>query len=206
MAKYVVLMSRRQEMSRSSFFKHYEERHASLAMALLSFAKYRRSHVADADGEPVDFDCLTEVYDAKVAATGEIAQQILEDERRFVDQSMVRTAVAEEIFLAGEAGGLDGPATRRRILLLEREGGMSDTQMVDAARTWAGQFKDDQVRRITLDLMKPQKTIHNNPVIFPGDSMLSFWPRDAVPVLPPPPAGLRLAASVMTLVYETAAA
>lgn len=203
MAKHIVLMPRRPDISRAAFLKHYEAGHAPLAMALLSFAKYRRNHVSEVDGGQVDFDCLTEIYDSTVVITEDMARQIAEDENRFADRSRVRTATAEEIPLMGDRAAIDRPGTKRRILLLERGGGVSKTQMLDAAYAWVRQFGEGQVRRATLDFAAPHKTVHNNSSVFPGDTMLSFWPGDALPATPPVPGGLRLLASLTAIVYET---
>jgi len=203
MAKIAILMSRRPDLSRPAFREYYETGHAKLAAEHLQLVKYLRNHVIDADGAPIDFDCLTELYlDTSVPQTptdGEVGQMFAEDESRFCDRPLVRSATSVETILAGGPREVDAPGTRRVVLILE-----SGTDITAAARRWAASFDRDRIRRITLDVTTPMRTaIHDPGHFFPFGAFMSLWPAGALPAIPAAPAGIRLVSTVTTEIYET---
>ena len=117
MLKLVILIKRREGMSREAFIDHYEKRHAPLVRSLLpEIVKYRRNYVRDdtlitmASSNPVaqvglPFDVVTEAfykdrasYEAMLArmANPVTRAQIAEDEERFADRSRTTLFLVDE--------------------------------------------------------------------------------------------------------------
>jgi len=207
MAKIVILMSRRADTSRPAFRQYYEDRHAKLAAGNLFLVKYLRNHVTDVDGEAIDFDCLTEFYpDTTVPPApmeGALGPMFAEDESRFCDRPLIRSATSVETLLAGSPREVDPTGTRRVVLILEGDAGSTD--FLAMLRGWAASFDQDRIRRITLDVTTPMQTpIHDPGHVFPLRAFLSLWPVGELPAIPAPPAGVRLVSKVTTAIHETA--
>ena len=112
MIKCIALLRKRADLSREDFIAYYETRHAPLVLSLLpGIVEYRRSFVQPggafpaADGSPIDFDVITEIwledraaYDRFIAKSAEpdIARQIAEDEEHLFERSASRMVVVEE--------------------------------------------------------------------------------------------------------------
>ena len=69
MIKCIALLRKRADLSREDFIAYYETRHAPLVLSLLpGIVEYRRSFVQPggavpaADGSPIDFDVVTEIW------------------------------------------------------------------------------------------------------------------------------------------------
>lgn len=106
MIKVVLLVRRKDGISREEFRRYYESRHAPLAASQLrSCVRYVRNFVVDdLAGEP-DFDCITEFwYELEGpwrAARDRIAteasrQALAQDEAQFMDRSSMRVVVVAE--------------------------------------------------------------------------------------------------------------
>lgn len=112
MIKCIALLKKRADISREEFIDYYENKHAPLVLSLLpGIVEYRRSFVqadgafAAADGSPIDFDVVTEIWlpDREAhqrflarAAEPEIARQLAEDESKMCDGAATRMVVADE--------------------------------------------------------------------------------------------------------------
>ena len=112
MIKCIALLRKRADISREEFIAYYETTHAPLVLSLLpGIVEYRRSFVQPggafpaADGSPIDFDVVTEIWlpDAEAhrrflarAAEPEIARRLAEDEATMCDGAATRMVVVEE--------------------------------------------------------------------------------------------------------------
>jgi hypothetical protein len=114
--KMIVLFRRKQELTAEQFRDHYEKRHAPLAMKLFPYLKgYRRNYIRHdlkhqrAAGEitnaPLDFDAITEItfdtsadYERMVCdmADAAIRDQVVEDEKRFLDRTATVVFLVDE--------------------------------------------------------------------------------------------------------------
>lgn len=115
--KIVSLIVRRPDLDRDAFARHYDLRHAPLALKVLpaSFDFYRRNHVVEPAEAP--FDCLSEFRfrDAETMRSifeylgSEASRVVHEDEERFMDRSRnAFHAVQEEVVRAGPPGPDEG--------------------------------------------------------------------------------------------------
>ena len=96
MIKTITMITRKADISREDFVKHYEEVHAPLALKHLPMIKrYVRNHVVDIPGmEEPAFDCITELWldDLEDAmklfefVTSDEGQVIRDDEEKFLDR------------------------------------------------------------------------------------------------------------------------
>lgn len=115
--KIISLIVRRPDLDRAAFARHYDERHAPLALQVLPapFRAYRRNHVVEPDDAPCD--CLSEFVFPDAEATKQIFEYLAspdsavihEDEERFMDRP--RNAfyvVEEEVVRARPADSGDG--------------------------------------------------------------------------------------------------
>jgi hypothetical protein len=208
MAKNVILMSRRADISRPAFQQYYEECHAKLAAENLFLVKYLRNHVTDVDGAPIDFDCLTEFYpDTTVPPApmeGQLGPMFAEDESRFCDRPLIRTATSVETLLAGIPREVDPAGTQRVVMILKPSEGSGSADFLAAVRGWADSLDGDRIRRITLDVTTPMKSpLHDPGHIFPFGVFVSLWPVSQLPAIPAPPSGISLVSRVMTVIHET---
>ncbi len=204
--KSVCLLSHRPGSSRETFRDYYENSHSRLGSRYFPFRKYVRNHVLSSVGE-VDFDVLTEFYfddDVDIAGvhSGRIREILDEDERRFMDQSMIRSAGAEELLLAGSARNIAPAGTRRQMLMLQHTGDSAGFR--DAANSWGKQLAADHgLPRVTVDYTRSQVTSGQG--AFPFAAVLSLWlpPQGKVPGELSAPAGIALQAAVLTDVCES---
>ena len=106
MLKEMLLIKRKEGLSKEEFIKHYEEVHAPLILKMCpSVKKYTRNYVqhAIAGGEP-DFDCITEVWyedEAGLQALIEIynseAGKVIRDsEASFMNESKLVVVFVDE--------------------------------------------------------------------------------------------------------------
>jgi hypothetical protein len=111
MLKIMAFLTRRQDLATSAFIEHYEARHVPLIRTLAAPpAIYKRSYLVRGDelnleNGGVDFDVVTELVFADRAAYrawGEAvfrpgnAEQVVEDEARFLDRTRTRAFVVDE--------------------------------------------------------------------------------------------------------------
>lgn len=112
MIKCIAMLKRRADLTRDDFITYYETKHAPLIVSLLpGIVDYRRNFVeADgafpaADGTPIDFDVVTEIWLADREAHARfiaratdpaIAQIIADDEAQMCDRAATRMVVVEE--------------------------------------------------------------------------------------------------------------
>jgi uncharacterized protein (TIGR02118 family) len=169
--KSICLLSQKPGSSREAFRAYYEDNHAVLGMRHFPFTKYLRNHVVSASA-PIDFDVVSEFYSDDLAKSGEIMAgpigAIMDaDEKRFMDQSLIRPAASEETILYGPPRDIAEPGTRRVLMML-------DSPDVAALTRWARDFGEANpgVERISLDLTTPFAA---GPRAFPFDAVLSLW-------------------------------
>jgi hypothetical protein len=121
MAKIVVLIRRRADLSRGEFRDYYEEKHVPLALSFIRpfLLDYRRTYLQDeagyadmvaGDGEAqrddsFAYDCVTEMWFRDEAAAErmfevlsrpEVRDALTADENRFLDRESVRVIRCEE--------------------------------------------------------------------------------------------------------------
>jgi len=177
--KSICLLSQKTGSSREAFRRYYEDNHAILGMRHFPFAKYLRNHVVTASG-PIDFDVLSEFYSDDLAKSAEIMAgpigAIMDaDEKRFMDQSLIRPAASDETILYGPPRDIAPPGTRRVLMML-------DAPDAAALAAWAPKFAGahPEITRISLDLATPFVAGDR---AFPFDGVLSLWlkPGEAAP-------------------------
>ena len=106
MLKEMLLIKRKEGLSKEDFVKHYEEVHAPLIMKMCpSVKKYTRNYVQHAltGGEP-GFDCITEVWYEDAAGLKALAglyssdegKVIRDSEASFLDQSKLVAMLVDE--------------------------------------------------------------------------------------------------------------
>ena len=206
--KSVCLLTRRAGTTREAFRDYYETQHCRLGMKYFPFAKYLRNHVLAASAD-IDFDCVSEFYfdpersggDLMATPVGDILRA---DERKFMDQGLIRPAVAEESILAGPPRDVAAPGTQRQLLMLEPAGGTAEAAFFAAARDWGLGLGAAQegVMRVSLD-----RTTAFAPGAagFPWRAMLSLWlaPGAAPARITAPSAALRLGVALLVDVCES---
>jgi uncharacterized protein (TIGR02118 family) len=176
--KSVCLLSRKPGSSREAFRTYYEERHALLGMRYFPFSKYVRNHVVSAS-RPIDFDCVSEFYVPDIAKSvqvlaGPVGAIMDADEKRFMDQSLLRPAASEETILYGPARGPARADSRRVMVMMHRPD-------VAALRDWASLFgaAEAGVARVSLD---NATSFTERSRAFPFDAVLSLWLTPGAPL------------------------
>ena len=141
MIKLISVKTRRPDLSREEFRRHYEGRHVPLGLGFLErfrWRKYVRNHVVATLAGEAGFDCLTEFWVASAAdhaLTRGFVQsadfQVLDDDdRRFNDVTRRLSFEVEEQLLSGPPRAVDPAGTRRVSMLI---GGPSGTALAGAA-------------------------------------------------------------------------
>jgi uncharacterized protein (TIGR02118 family) len=186
MMKSVCLLTRRSGSSRADFQAYYEANHAPLAIQHFPFRKYVRNHLLD--GEDLDFDTVSEFWADDLAATaglmeGPVGEVLRADERRFMDQSMIRPAGAAERLIAGPPRGMEDGGDKTA-LFVRRAEGVPMEAFVQAAVGW-GAGLGSRARRVTMDEVSPWTASG-----FPADAILWLWGLDGA--VGPPPADVTL--------------
>jgi hypothetical protein len=205
--KSVCLLTRRAGTTREAFRDYYETQHCRLGMKYFPFAKYLRNHVLAASAD-IDFDCVSEFYfdpergggDLMATPVGDILRA---DERKFMDQGLIRPAVAEESILAGPPRDVAAPGTQRQLLMLDPAVGTTDEGFAAALRDWGLALgAAPGVMRVSLD-----RTTAFAPGAagFPWRAMLSLWlaPGAAPVAIPVPPVAVALGVELLADVCES---
>jgi uncharacterized protein (TIGR02118 family) len=138
--KTVDFMPRRPDIDRAAFRRHYEERHAPLAVPLFPFRRYRRNHLVDQAVEP-GFDCVSEFWVSSLAEigalmTGDAGETMRADERSFLDQVANIAVRADPVLTANDQG--------TTLLMIHDESGDRDALIAACRAAGAG-----------LDLLSP---------------------------------------------------
>lgn len=184
--KNVILVNRRDGMTRDAYREHYEAVHAPIGARWFHFHKYVRAHVVEAEAEPVEFDCYGEFWPAATVAEltevlkGPAAQIIADDHVAFMHARRTGGNV-EEILLAGAPRGIDPPRRRREIVLLRRRPS-ARVEDYDAALRAIGEALVDgkQAVRVILDRPVPGGPGLGN---IQADGILHVWPTGTAPLL-----------------------
>jgi uncharacterized protein (TIGR02118 family) len=170
--KSICLLSQKPGSSRTQFRDYYEATHAPLAAQHFPFRKYVRNHVLDAD-DAIDFDVVSEFYVDDFALTANVlagpAGAIFDaDEKRFMNQALVRPAMAQETLAYGPPRDVVRSPERRWLLMLTGDGANQ------AALDWGRAIGEEcgQIRRVTLDWATSFSTDERR---FPFAGMLSLW-------------------------------
>lgn len=202
--KSICLLTHRPGTTREAFRDYYETRHSRLGSRYFPFRKYVRNHLLSTS-TGVDFDVITEFFfddGVNVAGvhSGRVREIMDEDERRFMDQSLIRPSGVEEVLLAGNPRDIAPSGTRRQMLLLNRDtdDAAFRAAVADWGRTLAEQYA---LPRVSVDYAVPRA----GDTAFPFDAVLSLW-------LPATgaglgelsaPAGVRLSVDLLAEVYES---
>jgi len=164
--KLISVKTRRPDLSRAEFRRHYEGRHVPLGLGFrerFGWARYARSYVVAVRAGAVGFDCLTEFWyasDAALARTRAFAgspefRVLDEDDRRFLDVGRRLAFEVEERAIAG-APGRAAPAVLRRVaLVLGRRAGVAAPAFSRAALEFARELAAEPAgawERVALDL------------------------------------------------------
>ena len=205
--KSVCLLTRRAGTTRAAFRDYYETQHCRLGMKYFPFVKYLRNHVVAASAD-IDFDCVSEFYTDLGRVSGDlmatpIGDIMRADERKFMDQALIRPAVAEESILAGPPRDVAAPGTQRQILMLHPAAGEPDEAFFDVVRAWGLELgAAPGVMRASLDRTAIFRT--DGPA-FPWRAMLSLWlaPGAAPAQIAAPPAALGLGVALLADVCES---
>jgi len=106
MIKIMMLVSRRQDLSREQFREYYETVHAPLAARHLPhLVRYVRNYVVDQFREGMNCDCITEFWfdhpgpwseARKVLLPPKLLDRFAEDEEKFMDRQSMRVIVVEQ--------------------------------------------------------------------------------------------------------------
>ena len=189
--KTICMLSQRPGSTRAAFRDYYENSHSRLGSRYFPFAKYVRNHLVESSRE-TDFDVLTEFYFVDDAApgalmAGPVGEIMSLDERKFMDQSLIRSALVQESLLAGPPRDMATPGTRRQMLMLNPDG-CEDASFVAAVSHWGTSLAIlPGVVRVSLDIADPQWA--GAPSRFPWRAVLSLWLSDeagATAIAPPP--------------------
>lgn len=130
MMKSICTLTRRADFSRRQFQDYYENQHSLLAIQHFPFVGYVRNHVVG--GGDIGFDTISEFWAVDVdklasLMKGPVGKLLQEDERRFMDQSLIAPGYARETVISDGQG-----PSRRFALLLNWEG--EDFDVVNWAR------------------------------------------------------------------------
>jgi hypothetical protein len=200
--KSLCLLTRRAGTTREAFRDYYETQHCRLGMKYFPFAKYLRNHVVAASVD-IDFDCVSEFYfdagrggaDLMATSVGDILRA---DERKFMDQGLIRPAVAEESILAGPPRDVAAPGAQRQLLMLDPAVGATDEVFFAALRDWGLALgAAPGVMRVSLDRTTP---FAPGAAGFRWRAMLSLWLAPGAAPVPIPAPPLTLALGVALLV------
>lgn len=204
--KFSGLLSRRPGTTRQAFRDYYETSHARLAMKYFPFSKYVRNHVVEASGD-IDFDVVSEFYfavgtDIGGVQAGPVHSIMDADERRFMDQSLIRSTSVEEIILSGPPRDVAAPGTRRQMLLLDARGAADSVFRVTVEEWGRALASQQRVMRVSMDAVHASGTGDR---VFPYQAILSLWLGVAgkAVALPQPPAGVALGVSLLVDVCES---
>ena len=105
MVKLIVLVKRKQELSREDFVRQYEEWAPMVLKYFTSMKRYVRNHIIPTPGgKELDFDCITEQWyednDALKAAGSFLqsndGQVVRDNESKFIDYSKMVYFVVDE--------------------------------------------------------------------------------------------------------------
>ena len=208
--KTISAFTRRPGLSRAAFRDYYETTHAMLGMSHFPFTRYVRNHVVEPVQAPDGIDCISEFYvddwtrtaELTKAATGEL---FAEDEARFMDRTLIRSAVVEESVLQGPPREVDRSVIRRRLYGLDVAPGNDPAMVMAAVRAWGAQLAVDDGRRVTLDVVTgPAGDAFPYDALFPYVALISIWrPVDRPAEAPPLPPGAILRADILADVCES---
>ena len=208
MNKSIALLSRRADVSREYFHDYYESRHAPLAIAHFPFAKYVRNHLLSLPD--IGFDTISEFWSDDYGAIAElmssaVGDMMREDERRFMDQSMIRSALSTECLIHGPARDVERAPRSRVAVLLGGGDDVGDALFLERLKAYGHTLATEageQVTRVTLDVFQtfPGMT-------FPYAAILWLWLQDErqVPLGAAPSAGIDVQGVVLTRSCETPA-
>ncbi len=205
--KSVCLLSHRPGSTRQAFRDYYETSHSRLGSRYFPFSKYVRNHVLSSTNE-VDFDVLTEFFfddgvDVAAVHSGRVREILDEDEKRFMDQRLIRPAGAEEMLLSGSPRDIASAGTRRQMLLLNDVGNAAGFR--DAVNAWGKQLAaaEKSLLRVSVDYTRAHAP--DGAGRFPFDAVLSLWLPENGSALNGllPPAAVELGKDVLTEVCES---
>jgi hypothetical protein len=180
MAKSIALLARRTDLSRDYFQAYYEQRHAPLAISHFPFSKYVRNHLLSLPD--IGFDTVSEFWSDDYATIAQllgsaVGEMMREDERRFMDQSKIRSALSTEFLIHGPARQVERAPRLRVALLLGRGDNLGDDVFLERLKAYGLTLAaegGDQVSRVTLDVLQPFPGME-----LPFTAIIWIWPREA---------------------------
>lgn len=205
--KSVCLITRRPGTTREAFRDYYETSHSRLGSRYFPFAKYLRNHLVETSTE-VNFDVVSEFYfedGANIGGlmTGPVGDILRADERKFMEQSLIRSAQVEELILAGPPRDVAAAGTRRQMLMLSVADAQDETFRTAVCNWGEALAANPGVMRISVDLVNPDVVM--SPAPFPYHAVLSLWlegKAEGVADLDVP-VGVRLDVSLLTDACES---
>lgn len=183
MNKSIALLSHRRDMSRADFQRYYENNHAPLAIRHFPFVRYVRNHLQD--NPDIGFDTVSEFWSDDLATIGQLMASAVgdlmrDDERRFMDQSQIRTALSNELLIYGGERDIAREPFMRQALLLKNAGNHEQKKLpgllAELAHAIAAQHRQ-YLLRVTLDVLQPFPG-----AVLPCDAMLWLWPTQQAPL------------------------
>jgi hypothetical protein len=206
MNKSTALLSRRTDLSREYFQDYYETRHAPLAISHFPFTKYVRNHLLSLPD--IGFDTVSEFWSGDYATIAEVlgsavGDMMREDERRFMDQSMIRSSLCTEFLIHGPARQVERTPRSRLALLLGRGDDLGDDLFIEHLKEYGRTLATEageQVSRVTLDVFQTFLGM-----TFPYTAILWLWLKDEEqpPSVAIPSAGIDVQGVVLTRSCET---
>jgi uncharacterized protein (TIGR02118 family) len=184
MIKLISLIPRRADFTREAFRNHYETRHAPLALQhYRMFRKYLRNHVVSGP-EDLPFDVMSEfwyldkqaIVDAGALLYTPGAQQILEDEKSFMDRSGTYYFISSESLLAGPPRIVESAPIGKQLFVFKQQDGVDPQAFSSDVRQCVRQATGD-AHRITLDT--PESDDLGAPSKRFVDAIVSVWPKDS---------------------------
>lgn len=205
MMKSIGFLPRRAELSRKEFQDYYEARHAPLALPLFPFTKYVRNHLRDQDD--IGFDTISEFWfpdadEIQALMRSAVGDTMRADERRFMAQARIGSAVTQEHLIAGPARGVESGPVLKEALLIGWNG--KADKAARAAQAWGRSLAREagnEILRLTIDIIEPWPG-----TTFPYDAVLWAWLGGSERVLlhATPPAEIDVRGIVLTQSIETA--
>ncbi|MBN8816343.1 MAG: EthD domain-containing protein [Sphingomonas sp.] len=143
MLKRVVLNRRRPDLSLAQFGTHWRDAHGPLLAGIPDYhdfvSRYLQDHVGATApfGRAFDYDGITEIWQKRAdalersfATTAAYREHVMPDELRFADRG---GAIA---FFSRETAGWGVPRGAKLIVLVSRDGGVSDADFAAALGGW----------------------------------------------------------------------
>ena len=210
MIKLISLIPRREDFTREAFRNHYETRHTPLALQhYRMFRKYLRNHVTSCPDD-LGFDVMSEfwypdkqaIIDAGALLYTPGVQEVLEDEKSFMDRGGTYYFISSESLLAGPPRIVENMPIAKQLFVFRQRDGVDPGVFDKDVREYVSHASGD-AHRITMDT--PAGDDLGAPCPRFVDAIVSAWPKpsDRGLRLGPPPATVASCIEVWVTAHET---